>query len=896
MSASETSPAIFQSGELAKSYDPSSIEQGIYDWWERQGYFAPSDDKDREPFVVVMPPPNLTGVLHVGHALFVALEDIMIRYNRMKGKAALWIPGADHAGIAGQLMVVRELAKEGINRHDLGREKFLERTWEYMNALRPRVREQMKALGASADWSRFAFTMDPGPARAVRHVFKHLYDKGLIYRGERIISWCPNDRTALSDLEVVHKEQQSHLWSIAYPVEGADERIVVATTRPETMLGDTGVAVHPDDERYRHLVGRYVRLPLMDRLIPIVADEHVDMTFGTGAVKVTPAHDPNDFEIAQRANLPALIIMNEDGTLNAEAGEFEGLSMAEGRKAVVAKLEEQGYLVGIEPHEHSVGTCERCGFVVEPLLSKQWFMEMAPLAKPALEAAYNGDVTFVPERYKGVYTNWLENIHDWCISRQLWWGHQIPIWYCDACGETFASVEETAESCPACGGPVHQDPDVLDTWFSSGLWPFSTLGWPDETEDLKRFYPGDVLETGYEIIFTWVARMIFFGIEIMGEVPFHTVYLHGMVRDDSGAKMSKTKGNVIDPLEVSQEYGADAFRYTLVTQSSPGNDSRLSLQKVEAGRNFGNKLWNITRFALRSFDREAIEMTADGPARPTGELAIIDRWILSRLEALTTGVTGLLDRHLYGEAGRQIAEFLWNEFADWYIESAKVRLREGGEAARGVGQVIAYVLERSLRLLHPYMPFITETLWQQLPHAGESIMVAPWPEAGQQDPVAERHVDAMTELVRGIRNARTEAGVEPARWIAATIYPGEHLDAFRELRGEIAFLARIEDERLSFDEGQPDESGRAITVVAGDVMASLPLEGMIDLSVERERLQKELEEARAERDRAEKQLSNESFVSRAPEHVVKVQRDRLERANEQIAVIEQRLQALADAE
>lgn len=894
MSASGTSPAIFTADELATSYDPSSIEHGVYDWWERQGYFQPSDDESREPFVVVMPPPNLTGVLHVGHALFVALEDIMIRYHRMNGRAALWIPGADHAGIAGQLTVVRELANEGINRHDIGREKFLERTWEYMDALRPRVREQMKSLGASADWTRFAFTMDPGPARAVRHVFKHLYDKGLIYRGERIISWCPNDRTALSDLEVVHKDQQSSLWSIAYPVEGSDERIVVATTRPETMLGDTGVAVHPEDPRYRHLIGQQVRLPLMNRTIPIVADEHVEMAFGTGAVKVTPAHDPNDFEIAQRNDLPPLIIMNDDGTLNEETGEFAGLTMAEGRRAVVARLEEQGYLVGTEPHEHSVGTCDRCGYVVEPLLSKQWFLEMESLAKPALDAAYNGDVTFVPERYKGVYTNWLENLHDWCISRQLWWGHQIPIWYCDACGETFASIDETVESCPSCGGSVRQDPDVLDTWFSSGLWPFSTLGWPDQTEDLKRYYPGDVLETGYEIIFIWVARMIFFGIEIMGEVPFHTVYLHGMVRDDQGAKMSKTKGNVIDPLEVSEQYGADAFRYTLVTQASPGNDSRLSLQKVEAGRNFGNKLWNMTRFALRSFDPDQIEMADDGPARPSGDLEIIDRWILSRLDAVTAGVTGLIDRHLYGEAGRQIADFLWSEVADWYIEAAKVRLREEGEAARAVGQVIVYVLERSLRLLHPYMPFITETLWQQLPHVGESIMIVSWPQAGARDVDAERHVQAMMELVRGIRNARTEAGVEPARWIAATVYPGEHQAAFEQLRGEIGFLARVEDDRLSFAEGQPEESGRAITVVAGDVMASLPLEGMIDLAVERERLEKELEEARAERERAEKQLSNESFVSRAPEHVVQVQRERLKRASDQMAVIEQRLAALAD--
>lgn len=889
MGATRTSPAAFQAGELAKSYDPTSIERGMYDWWDNQGFFLPTDENGKDPFVVVMPPPNLTGVLHVGHALFVALEDIMIRWNRMKGRPALWIPGADHAGIAGQMVVERMLAEEGTSRHDLGREKFLERVWAYMDALRPRVREQMKALGASADWTRFAFTMDPGPARAVRHVFKHLYDKGLIYRGERIISWCPNDRTALSDLEVVHKDQQSNLWSIAYPVEGSDERIVVATTRPETMLGDTGVAVHPDDGRYKHLVGQQVRLPLVDRLIPIVADDHVEMEFGTGAVKVTPAHDPNDFDIAQRTGLPPLMVMNEDGTLNAKAGAFEGMSMAEGRTAVVARLDAEGYLVGTESHGHSVGHCDRCGAVVEPLLSKQWFVEMAPLAGPALEAAYNGDITFVPERYKGVYTNWLEHIHDWCISRQLWWGHQIPIWYCDACGDIHASVEDTLARCPSCGGSVHQDPDVLDTWFSSGLWPFSTLGWPEQTDDLMRFYPGDVLETGYDIIFTWVARMIFFGIEMMDEVPFHTVYIHGIVRDEDGAKMSKTKGNVIDPIDAAKQYGADALRYTLVTQASPGNDSRLNLQKIEASRNFGNKLWNMTRFALRSFDPSDVEVDEDGPVRPTGELEIIDLWILSRLDSVTKNVTGLMERYLFGEAGRQVSDFLWGEFADWYIEAAKVRLRIGGDAARMVGQVLVYVLERSLRLLHPYMPFITESLWQQVPHAGDSIMVASWPEARSQDMTAEAHVGAMMELVRGIRNARTEAGVEPAKWISARVYAGEHLDAFEELRGEIGFLARVDDEHLSFEYGQSEESGKAITVVAGHVMASLPLEDMVDLEVERARIKDEISAAEAELGRADAQLGNEAFVSRAPEHVVNAQRDRKQRALDQLDVLRKRL-------
>ncbi|MBA2289444.1 MAG: valine--tRNA ligase, partial [Chloroflexia bacterium] len=779
--------------QMDKSYDPRAIEHHMYDWWDSKGYFRPVAENGQEPFVVIMPPPNLTGVLHVGHALFVALQDIYIRWNRMKGRPALWVPGADHAGIAGQMVVERLLREEGISRHDIGREKFLERVWQYMDALRPRIREQMKSLGASADWSRFAFTMDPGPARAVRHVFKHLYDKGLIYRGERIISWCPSDRTALSDLEVVHEEVQSHLWSIAYPVEGSDERIVVATTRPETMLGDTGVAVHPEDDRYRRLIGKQVRLPLTERLIPVVADAHVEMEFGTGAVKVTPAHDPNDFDIAQRTGLPALTIMNLDGTMNAEAGSFEGLSMAEARKRVIEQLAELDLLVSTEDHTHNVGHCDRCGAVVEPLLSKQWFVSMENLARPALDAAHGGDLAFVPERYKGVYANWLENIHDWCISRQLWWGHQIPIWYCDACESAHATSDETMEACPDCGGSVHQDPDVLDTWFSSGLWPFSTLGWPDQTDDLKRFYPGHVMETGYEILFIWVARMVFFGIEIMGEVPFKTVYLHGIVRDAEGAKMSKTKGNVIDPVDVIDQFGSDALRFTLATQSTPGNDSRLNLQRVESSRNFGNKLWNMTRFALGSFDADDIIVDSEGPVRPTEGLSLVDRWILSRHDDVTKRVENLLERSLLGEAGRQISEFLWSEVADWYIEAAKVRLREGGEGARIVGHVIVYVLERSLRLLHPFMPFITESLWQQLPHSGDSIMVSEWPEARSRDEAAEFAVDTVMILVRGIRNARAEAAVEPGKWITAHIFAGDETTAsLTDLRAEISLLGRID--------------------------------------------------------------------------------------------------------
>ncbi len=891
MSDTQARPA-----ELAKTYDPTAVERGLYDWWDNQGYFQPSDTdltEGKKPFVTIMPPPNVTGELHVGHALFVALQDIMTRWHRMKGQPALWLPGADHAGIAGQWVVEKELAAEGLTRHDLGREKFLERVWDFMDEYRPRIREQMKKLGASADWTRFAFTMDEGPATAVRHVFKHLYDKGLIYRGERMITWCPRCNTAISDLEVKHRDENSNLWYLAYPVEGSNEKLVVATTRPETMLGDTGVAVNPEDERYAHLIGKQVRLPIVDRLIPIVADAHVDKEFGTGAVKVTPAHDPNDFEIAQRTDLPAINVMNSDASINENGGEFHGKSREDARKSVVQRFEELGLLEKIEPHTHSVGHCDRCDTVVEPMISKQWFVKMEDLARPAYEAAQDGRITFVPERFKGVYDNWLENIHDWTISRQLWWGHRIPIWYCEN-GHVNATTEETMDACPECGGKVEQDPDVLDTWFSSGLWPFSTLGWPEQTQDLQRFYPGSVMETGYEILFHWVARMIFFGIEIMGEVPFHTVYLHGIVRDIEGAKMSKTKGNVIDPIEVSDEYGADALRYTLVTQASPGNDSRLSLQKVEASRNFGNKLWNATRFALRTISEHEIAMDEQGPARPQGNLQLADTWILSRLDSVTASSTRLLESHLYGEAGRQVNDFIWSELCDWYIEASKVRLKNPDEA-KVVAQVLAFTIERSLRLLHPYMPFITEALWQQVPHTGESIMTAPWPEAGTPDKAAERTFGSLMDLVRSVRNVRTEAGVEPGRWIAADIYGGEMTPALKSASREIAFLARIDSEQLAFHEGKAPKDAKARTAMAGDIVAALPLSGMVDLGAERERLEKELEEVELEQQRAEKQLANESFVSRAPEHVVQVQRDRLQRAREQQATIRQRLEALDHA-
>jgi valyl-tRNA synthetase len=891
---------------LAKAYDARLVETGVYDRWDDAGYFQPREQPDREPFVVVMPPPNVTGELHIGHALFVTVEDIMIRMHRMLGDPTLWIPGADHAGIAGQWVVEKELAKEGLTRHDLGREKFLQRVWHFMNQYRGRIREQMMILGASCDWTRFVFTMDPGPSRAVRHVFKRLYDKGLIYRGERLISWCPRCQTALSDLEVIHRDEAGSLWTIAYPTEGSDEVITVATTRPETMLGDTGVAVHPDDDRYRHLVGKMARLPILDRLIPIVADDAVDPTFGTGAVKVTPGHDPNDFEIGRRQGLPAINVMNTDGTMNANAGPFAGMSIAAARSAVVERLREDGRLPRTEQRVHAVGHCQRCDTVVEPLISTQWFVRMEELAQPAIAAAKDpspqrgegggrgndGSLQFVPEHFRSVYLNWLENIHDWTVSRQLWWGHRIPVWYCQLCGETIVTEAETLTACPHCGGPVEQDPDVLDTWFSSGLWPFSTLGWPDDTPDLRRYYPSSVMETGYEILFFWVARMVMFGLEVMGELPFHTVYLHGTVRDVEGAKMSKTKGNVMDPTAVTAEYGADALRFALVTQSGPGNDLRLDIQKVEDARNFANKLWNATRFALRPIGEAQIVLGADGPARPSGELALADRWIISRLDATIEDANRLMRTHQYGEAGKTIREFVWSELCDWYIEAAKVRQRGSAAERQAVAQTLAYAMERSVRLLHPFMPFVTEALWQELPHVGQSVMIAAWPEAGRRDEAAERDFGALIEIVRAIRNARTEAGVEPGRWIAAEIFPGAHRAAFETARRELGTLARVADDELVMLSGTPQGSQGALTAVAGNVVAILPLAGMVDLDAERDRLRKEIAAAVAERDRAQAQLGNEAFVSRAPEQVVAVQRQRLATAEEQISLLQRRLAEL----
>jgi valyl-tRNA synthetase len=737
--------------------------------------------------------------------------------------------------------------------------------------------------------------MDPGPARAVRTAFKRLYDKGLIYRGERMINWCPRCRTALSDLEVTYEEEQSSLWQVRYPIAGEDDRwITVATTRPETILGDTAIAVHPEDDRYRDLLGKEAILPVLGRRIPIIADDAVDQAFGTGAVKVTPAHDPVDFAIGQRHRLPAINIMNLDDTMNAEAGPFQGQTTMQARLNIVDWLKEHDQLVKVEPYTHSVGHCERCDTIVQPLISTQWFVSMQPLAAPAIDAVKTGQIRMVPERFADTYLHWMENILDWCISRQLWWGHRIPVWYCADCQHMTVTDQETIDRCEACGSSkLEQDPDVLDTWFSSGLWPFSTLGWPDDTPDLRRFYPGDVLETGYDIIFFWVARMIFFGIEFMGEVPFHTVYFHGTVRDESGQRMSKTKGNVLDPTEVTAEYGTDALRFTLVTAGATGADMKLSLGKVEASRNFANKLWQAARFILSNLGDAEIARDATGaPAEPeAATLTTADKWILSRLSRTTGDVTRALERYEFGEAGRTLYEFFWSEFADWYIEAAKVRLQGGDEAAKApVRQTLAFVFERTLRLLHPIMPYVTEELWQHLPHGGDMLIVAPWPAAGAAYPAEERAFARMQEATRAIRNARAESNIEPGKRIAA-IVAGPYSAEFDALRAEFAFLARVAADGLQIEADAPAPEG-ALTLAVEDFAIYLPLGGLVDRDAERARLAREIEAAEAEVGRASAMLNNEGFIARAPDKVVQVQRDRLAGAQERVRLMQERLAAL----
>ena len=868
--------------ELAKTYCPSDFEDRIYDNWCKKGYFTPDVNDGKPPFSIVIPPPNVTGQLHMGHALDETLQDILVRTKRMQGYSTLWVPGTDHAGIATQIKVEENLrVNEGITRYDLGREKFLERVWDWKHRYGDRIISQLKKLGSSCDWTRERFTMDEGCSRAVREVFVNLYNKGLIYRGNRIINWCPHCRTALSDAEVEYKEMPGHFWHIRYPVKGTDEYVTIATTRPETLLGDTAVAVNPEDERYTHLVGKMLVLPLVGREIPVVADEYVEKDFGTGCVKITPAHDPNDFEVGKRHDLPIIRVMNDDATINKEGGTYCGMDRIEARKAIVADLEAQGYLVKVEDYSHNVGTCYRCHNTVEPLTSDQWFVKMKPLAEPALAVVHDGRVRFEPERFTKIYTNWMENVLDWCISRQLWWGHRIPAFYCDACGTMEVSKDDLSV-CPKCGAPMRQEEDVLDTWFSSALWPFSTMGWPDKTAELQKYYPTSVLVTGYDIIFFWVARMVFSGMEHMKEEPFKTVFIHGLVRDAQGRKMSKSLGNGIDPLEIIDKYGADALRFALATGNSPGNDMRFSDEKIEAARNFANKLWNASRFVLMNLPENYDETGLPDASSLTPE----DKWILSRYNALVGRVTSDIDRYELGVALAEIYDFTWDSFCDWYIELAKARLsgddEKGADTAR---KVLVYVLDGILRLLHPYMPFITEEIYQSIPHACESIMIADYPNTSDalSFPDEERNTERLLTLIRAIRTRRAEMNVAPSRKAKVYIVT-RFTDAFR---GAEKFLLRLASasEVAIVDTYTGDD---AVSVVTDAATAYIPLADMIDFEKERARLTQELERTRGEIERVEKKLSNEGFVAKAPAAVVDGERAKLDkyRATEQSLMAE----------
>ena len=873
--------------DMPKTFNFSEAEPRLYSWWEDNGWFKPEVHPDAEPFAISIPPPNVTGALHNGHAMFVSLEDLMTRYERMRGRAALWVPGADHAGIATQLQVENMLRAEGTSRQEVGRDEFLRRTWEWKARYGGRIVEQLRRLGASCDWDRERFTLDQGLSRAVREAFVTLWEQGLIYRGPRLINWSPGLQTAVSDLEVERAEEQGHLYYFNYRVETGGV-IPVATTRPETILGDTAVAVHPDDERYRHLIGKYCLVPMLNRRIPVIADEYVDREFGTGALKITPGHDPADYEIGQRYNLDVVNIMNRDATLNENAGPYAGLDRFEARKRLWADMEAAGMTIRVQPYTHAIPRSQRGGEIVEPLVSTQWFVTIQPLAEKATAAVSDGRIRIVPEHFEKVYFNWMENIEDWCISRQLWWGHRIPAWHCATCGEITVSREDPTE-CAHCGSSsIVQDPDVLDTWFSSGLWPFSTLGWPEKTADLQRYYPTSIMETGYDILFFWVARMIMMGLWFTDDIPFHTVYLHGLVRDEHGRKMSKTYGNVIDPLEIVEKYGADALRFTLLTGSSPGNDMNLAESRIEYSRNFGNKLWQMSRFVWSNLDGHT-------PSEPdSAALDLPSRWILSRLSRLVSTIQRLFDTYQYGEAGRQILDFLWSEFADWYVEISKIALYADNTTARKhTLDVLLYVLNTSLRLLHPYIPHITEEIWHYLP-AGESpLILAEWPAANPAhlDTAAETDFAILMDLVRGIRNARAEYNVEPGHKISAHIAPGGHGDLIQNYRNVFARLCNIEQITLLNDGAVPPE--QAATIIAADVTAYLPLADLVDLEAERQRLQSELNELTEQVTRTETLLNNNNFVSKAKPDVVQRERDKLASLTASRQAVEVRIRNLA---
>ncbi|MBN1201345.1 MAG: valine--tRNA ligase [Anaerolineae bacterium] len=871
---------------MPKTFDFNEAEPRLYKWWEDNGWFKPEIHPDAEPYVISIPPPNVTGALHNGHAMFVSLEDLMIRYERMRGKASLWVPGTDHAGIATQLQVERMLRDEGTSREEVGREEFLRRTWDWKRKYGGRIVDQLRYLGASCDWDRERFTLDNGLSRAVREAFVTLWEQGLIYRGPRLINWSPGLQTAVSDLEVERGEEQGHLYYFNYPLENGGG-IPVATTRPETILGDTAVAVHPDDERYQNVIGQYCLVPMLNRRIPVIADEYVDREFGTGALKITPGHDPNDYEIGMRHNLDLVNILNQDATLNENAGPYAGMDRFEARKALWAEMEKAGMTIRVEPHAHVVPRSQRGGEIVEPLVSTQWFVTMRPLADKAIAAVRDGRIRIVPERFEKVYYNWLENIQDWCISRQLWWGHRIPAWHCADCGKTTVTREDPA-TCAHCGSAaITQDPDVLDTWFSSALWPFSTLGWPEQTPDLERYYPTSMMETGYDILFFWVARMIMMGLWFTDDIPFHTVYLHGLVRDEHGTKMSKSYGNVIDPVEIVEQYGADALRFTLLTGSSPGNDMNLAESRIEYSRNFGNKLWQMSRFVWSNLDG----YTPKEPDRAA--LTLPDRWILSRLHGLIANAQHLFDTYQYGEAGRQVLEFLWNEFADWYVEISKNALYGGDPAARErTLDVLLAVLDACLRLLHPYIPFITEEIWRYLPTGEGPLITAEWPTANPayEHADAEAEFSILIDLVRGIRNARAEYKVEPAHRIGALVDPGAHRDLINAHRDLFARLCNIK--QITLLDAAGEVPGKAAAIVADDVTVYLPLADLVDLDAERERLARELGNLAQQIARTNGLLQNESFVSKAKPDVVQRERDKLESLTASRQAVEERLSSL----
>jgi valyl-tRNA synthetase len=917
---------------MPKVYDFHATEQRIYQWWEENGWFRPEiAGPDAKPFIISIPPPNVTGELHLGHAMFVSLEDLMIRYYRMKGCAALWVPGTDHAGIATQLQVEKMLRDEGTSREEIGREEFLRRTWTWKEKYGGHITRQLRRLGASCDWDRERFTLDEGLSRAVREAFVRLYRMGLIYRGEYLVNWSPGLQTAVSDLEVEYSEEPGTLYYFKYPIAGASldagpgaGYIPVATTRPESILGDTAVAIHPDDECYRHLIGKTCLVPILNRTIPVIHDTYVDMEFGTGALKITPGHDPNDFEIGQRHGLPVINVLNPDATMNEHAGPYAGLDRFECREKLWADMEAAGLTIKTEPYDMTIPRSQRGGEVIEPMVSKQWFVDVTPMAQMGLAAVRNGRIQIIPKRFEKVYYNWLENIRPWCISRQLWWGHRIPVWYCNDCEGLTVTMDDPTK-CEACSSPhIHQDPDVLDTWFSSALWPFSTLGWPDQTRDMERFFPTSVMETGYDILFFWVARMVMTSLMFTNDIPFHTIYLHGLVRDDLGRKMSKTTGNVVDPIAlldgaVPQELsdyvraqypdglpamGADALRFTLLTGSSPGNDMNLSLQRVEGNRNFTNKIWNATRFVVGKLAEMEIER-GDRDREVVWSLA--DRWIHSRLNRTINDVNRLFEAHQYGEVGRQLYEFFWSEFADWYIEIAKGQIEGGGVPAYSAGLTLAHVLDQTLRMLHPFIPFVTEEAWghlkraageasvplQAAPHDGwpEALIVAPWPGASDLDESAEADMGLIIELIRGIRNVRSEYKVEPGRRIAALIAAGDQTELLTAQRDILAQMARLDPNQLTI---QPttQPTTQVATLVVGGVTCYLPLAGLVDVEAERARLQKELDEVLALIARGEKQLAG-PFAQRAPAHVVQRERDKLADLQQRREQLQERLSALS---